>query len=182
MLLTLSENNATINSIIRSLKRGVHVLDTRRVKELDAMSRKELVAVATEMGLSISTQASSGSFILAILNAEFRRDNPEAAANLADWLGVSRPPTQVSGCNKSWTPRKWLVVAASGTINRERLEQAGRHGIQAYNRHAYECVEATIADWEQKGIYQNARDYFHKSSDKAIHRLIRDVLKEARAI
>lgn len=97
--------------------------------------------------------------------------------------------TTISPCkqiNKPWTPRKWLVVAASGAINRDELSRSRRHGIQAYNRaanrHAYECIEATIADWAQKGICENAGDYFYKSSDKAIHRLVRDVLKEARAI
>lgn len=88
--------------------------------------------------------------------------------------------------HKAWTPRKWLMVAASGLVDREKLLQSRRHGIQAYNRaanrHAYECIEATVAEWKQKGICQNAMGYFYKSSDKAIHRLVRDVLKEAMAI
>lgn len=61
------------------------MLDTKRWKELRAMNDGQLSKIAHELGLEWPAPLRC----ISIMNAEFRRDSPDKAANLDAWFGKS---------------------------------------------------------------------------------------------
>lgn len=83
----------------------------------------------------------------------------------------------------TWTPRKKLIVAVAAQLHATRLEECKVFNgcrfkfNETARKYVHEMIEDRYSTWRQAGINQAERNYYECITDKAIERLITDILK-----